>query len=103
MTILLLGLALLDEISGGALTAVISVEVSGHESASTAELVWAGLSESLDLLVGIDLVVLQHSELNLLVLVLNLLWLGVNSLLLLLTTTDHWDSNIEGALLRGII
>jgi hypothetical protein len=37
------------------------------------------------------------------VLVLNLLWLGVNSLLLLLTTTDHWDSNIEGALLRGII
>ena len=97
VTILLL-VALLNEISGGALTAVVSVEVSSHEGACTAELVWARLSKSLDLLVGVDLVVLQNSELYLLVLVLNLLWLGVNSLLLLLTTSDHWNNNVDCAI-----
>jgi hypothetical protein len=34
------------------------------------------------------------------VLVLDLLGLRVNSLLLLLTTSDHGDGNIESALLR---
>ena len=73
----------------------------GHESASTAEFVGAGLSETLDLVVGVDLVVLQDGELNLLVLVLDLLGLGVDSLLLLLATTNHGDDNIEGALLQN--
>ncbi len=73
--------------------------MSGHEDAGSTELVGARLSEALNLIVGVDLVVLQNSELDLLVLVLDLLGLGVNSLLLLLTTSDHWDRNIEGALL----
>ena len=74
--------------------------MSGHESTGTAKLMRAGLSESLNLLIGIDLVVLQHSKLDLLVLVLNLLWFGINSLLLLLTTTNHWDSYVEGTFLE---
>ena len=92
--------AFLDEVSGGALAAVVTVEVSGHEDASSTELVRASLSEALNLVVGVDLVVLQDGELDLLVLVLDLLGLRVNSLLLLLTTSDHGDGNIESALLR---
>ena len=92
---------LLDQVGGRALSAVVAVEVSGHEGAGSAELMRAGLSEALDLVVRVDLVVLKDGELDLLVLVANLLGLGVNSLLLLLSTTDHGDGNIEGALLWG--
>ena len=60
---------------------------------------WASLSEALNLVVGINLVVLQDGELDLLVLVWDLLWGSVGSLLLLLATTDHWNDNIEGAFL----
>lgn len=91
--------ALLDEVSGRALSAVVAVEVSGHESAGTAKLMGACLSEALNLIVRVNLVVLQNSELDLLVLVLDLLGLSEDSLLLLLTTSNHGDGNIEGTLL----
>ena len=77
--------------------------MSSHEGTGTAELVWASLSEALDIVVGVDLVVLKDGELDLLMLMLDLLGVGVSSLLLLLTTTDHWDGNIEGAFLGSEI
>ena len=77
--------------------------MGGHESSGTAQLVWAGLSEALDLLVSVDLVVLQDSELNLLVLMGNLFRGSVGSLLLLLTTSNHGNGNIEGAVLILIL
>ena len=60
----------------------------------------ASLSETLDLVVGVNLVVLQDSELDLLVLVADLLGLGVSSLLLLLTTSNHRNGQVDSALLR---
>merc|ERR550537_792744 len=80
----LLLVILLDEVGEGALTAVVAVVVHGHEDARAAHLVRALLAELGHLVVAVDLVVLEHSKLDLLVLVLDLLRLGVHLLLALL-------------------
>lgn len=67
-----------------ALSAVLAVEVVGHEDTGTARLVGALASQARDLAVAVDLVVLQHSQLHLLLLVLDLLGGGVVLLLALL-------------------
>ena len=54
----------------------------------------------MNLVVGINLVVLENRKLHLLVLVLNLLGLSVSSLLLLLTTSDHGGGEIESTFLN---
>lgn len=70
-----------------ALTTVVSVLVVSQEDTSTT--VATLLSQLGDLTFTVNLEVAQDSQLDLLVLVLDLLWSGVNLLLSLLTTTSQ--------------
>ena len=59
----------------------------------------AFLAETLDLVVSVNSVELQDAELDVLVLVADLLWLGVGFLLvLLLTGTEKFQGGIDGGL-----
>jgi hypothetical protein len=60
-------------------------------------------AETLDLSIAIDLVVLEHSQLGLLALVLDLLWGGVDLLLAFLTTTTQAEHQVEGRLLLDVV
>merc|ERR1719238_2284540 len=79
--------ALLNEISQVAFAAVVAVLVHGHEDTRTANLMGAFTPQSGDLVVGVDFVELEDSELHLLPLVLDLLGLGVSLLLTLLASS----------------
>ena len=90
-----------------ALAAVVTVEMHGHEGAGTA-LLGALLPQASDLARGlIHLVVLEHSELDLLVLALDLLRLGVHLLLTLLASADKLkvaaghDGQISSVCIKG--
>merc|ERR1712000_393749 len=61
------------------------------------------LSKTLDLAIRVDLVVLEHSQLGLLALVLDLLGGGVDLLLALLGTTTQAEDQVEGALLLDVV
>ena len=91
---------LLVDIGESAETTVVSVKVLGHEDTWALR---ADLSKSLDVTISVDLVVLQGSELNLLMHVLNLLWLGVGLLLTLLTTTTKTEHQVQGRLLLNVV
>lgn len=60
-------------------------------------------SQSLDVAIVADLVVLKDSQLGLLALVLDLLGGGVNLLLALLGTTTQAQHQVEGALLLDVV
>merc|ERR1719473_193820 len=92
-------LTLLDHVGEGALPAVVPVEVHGHEDTRAAELVRALLPEPLDLVVRVHLVELQHCELHLLPLVLDLLRLGVGLLLALLRAAVEAERQEDRGLL----
>merc|ERR1719265_375927 len=92
-------ISLLDEVGKVALATIVAVEVHGHEDSRAAELVRALAAETCDLVIGIDLVELQHSEFDLLALVLDLLWLGVSFLFALLATTGELRGHEEGGLI----
>ncbi|KAH3670395.1 hypothetical protein OGAPHI_000910 [Ogataea philodendri] len=64
---------------------------------------WTLSSGSLNLSVVVNGVVRQHSELDLLVLVLDLLWGGVDLLLSLLTTTSESQHQVQGRLLLDVV
>ena len=83
------------------LTTVLSVWVVGHEDTSTTG--WALSSQSLDLSVVVNLVVGQDSQLVLSVLVLDLLWGGVDLLLSLLTTTSQSKNQVKSGLLLDVV
>lgn len=70
-----------------ATTTVLAVMHGSHENTCTAVGSWALSPETLDLSITIDLVVLEHSQLGLLALVLDLLGGGVHLLLALLSAT----------------
>merc|ERR1712216_707605 len=91
---------LLVDIGESAETTVVSVKVLGHEDTWALR---ADLSKSLHVTVSVDLVVLQGSELDLLVDVLDLLWLGVGLLLTLLTTTTKTEHQVQGRLLLDVV
>ena len=59
--------------------------------------------QTLDLTIAVDLVVLEHSQLGLLALVLDLLGSGVDLLLALLATTAQAEHQVEGALLLDVV
>jgi len=61
-----------------ALAAVVTVEVSGHKHSSTTLRRRALLLQTLDLAIVVHLVVLEHAEFHLLVLVFDLLGLRVH-------------------------
>lgn len=94
---------LLEDVSQTAATAVLTVVVHGHEDTSTASLVGALTTETGDLSVVVDLVVLEDRQLDLLPLVLDLLGGGVGLLLALLTTTTETEDEVEGGLLLDVV
>lgn len=83
------------------LTTVLSVRVVSHEDTSTT--VRTLSSQSLDLTVVVNLVVGQDSQLVLSVLVLDLLWGGVDLLLSLLTTTSQSQHQVKSGLLLDVV
>ena len=87
------GSAALDHVRDVALAAVDAVKVLGHEGRRAA--LRAGLPEALDLAAVVDLEELEHSELDLAVLVLLLLGLGVRLLLALLASSEQREGAVE--------
>jgi hypothetical protein len=69
--------ALLEDVGKVAAAAVLAVLHGGHEDTGTALLAGALAAKTLDLAIAVDLVVLEHSELGLLALVLDLLRPGM--------------------------
>ena len=86
-----------------ALATVLSIMHGSHEDTSTALLGGALSPQSLDFAIAIHLVVLEHSELGLLALVLDLLGCGVDLLLALLGTTTETKDEMEGRLLLDVV
>ena len=85
------------------LTTVLSVLHVSHEDTSTTGDRWTLSSQSLDLSVVVNLVVGQHSQLVLSVLVLDLLWGGVDLLLSLLTTTSQSQHQVQSRFLLDVV
>mmetsp|Transcript_27776 Transcript_27776/g.47034 ORF Transcript_27776/g.47034 Transcript_27776/m.47034 type:complete len:205 (+) Transcript_27776:165-779(+) len=97
-------LILLENVSQSALSAVLTVLVSSHEDTSTT--VWVGAlhTSAGDHTTIVHLVELQHGQRHLLLLMLDLLWLGVVLLLLLLTTTTTQPQHqVQSALLLNVV
>lgn len=80
---------LLGDVGKAALSAVVTAFMIGHEDASTASISRAFTSQSLDLAIGINLVILENCKLDSLMLMLDLLGLSVGLLLTFLTTTKE--------------
>lgn len=64
---------------------------------------WALSAKTLDLSITINLVVLEHGQLGLLALVLDLLWCSVDLLLTLLRTASQTQDKMEGRLLLDVV
>jgi len=79
------------------------IKMIGHEGSCPALLVRALLPKPLDLARVIDLVILQNSELHLLLLVLELLGLRVRLLLSLLSTSPQSQDQMQGRFLLDIV
>merc|ERR1719420_270557 len=72
-----------------ALSTIVAVEVHCHEDTRSTALMRALATETRDLVIGVDLVELEHRKLDLFALVLDLLWLGVSLLFALLSATGQ--------------
>merc|ERR1719410_2949391 len=79
----------LDEVREVALAAVVPIEMHGHKDTRAAQLMGTFTAQPGNLVVGVNLVELEHGEFHLLTLMLDLLWLGVCLLFALLATTWH--------------
>merc|ERR550537_1714241 len=90
-----LAVTFLDEVGQVALAAVVAVEVHGHEDTRPAELVRALPAQARHLVVRVHLVELEHCQLHLLPLVLDLLRLSVGLLLALLATAGELQRQEE--------
>lgn len=113
-----------EAVRQAALAAVVTVKVAGHEHAGAALVSWTLATQTVDLAVFIHLqkykrwdsrktqqsdilmprhcahlVVLEHSQLDLLSLVLVLLWSGVRLLLPLFSTTTKSEHQVQRRLL----
>merc|ERR1719312_2050547 len=96
-------LRLIEDVGEAALSAVLPVEVRSHEDASPTLLCRALTAQPVDLPVVIHLVVLEHSELNFAVLVLDLLGGGIILLLPLLATSTKPQHQVEGGFFLDVI
>ena len=90
----------LENVGESALSAVLAVEVGGHEDAGTALLGGAFTPQALDLAVVVHLVVFKHGQLDFLVLMLDLLGGGVVLLLALLAATAKAEDQVQGGLCK---
>merc|ERR1719309_1396561 len=97
----LLGLHLVDQVGESALSAVLAVLVVSHEDATTTVLTGALAPQPSNLALVADLVILQGSKLDLLMLVLDLLGSGVVLLLALLATTPQAEDQVKGRFCEG--
>ena len=94
---------LVEDIGEATLSTVLAVEVSGHEHSCTALLSAALAPQAVDLAVVIDLVVLQHRELDLPLLVLDLLGGGVILLLPLLGSSPQSENQVESRFFLDVV
>merc|ERR1739838_613202 len=94
---------LVEDVGQVAATAVLAVVHGSHEDTSTALGLGALAAETLDLAIAVNLVVLEHGELGLLALVLDLLGGGVDLLLPLLTSTTQAEHQVESRLLLDVV
>lgn len=86
-----------------AFTAVVTIFVGGHEDSGTAGLAGALATQTVDLTVFVDLVVLEDGEFDLLPLVLDLLGGGVILLLALLGATTETQHQMKRRLLLDVV
>ena len=96
-------LGLVEHVGQVAATTVLTVVHGGHEDTSTALLGRALPPKTFDLAITIDLVILEHSQLGLLALVLDLLWCGVDLLLALLGTATKTEDEVKGRLFLDVV
>merc|ERR1719433_306645 len=96
-------LGLVEDVGESALAAVLTVEHGGHEDAGAALFSRALAPQTVDLPVVVDLVILQHGELDLPLLVLDLLGGGVVLLLPLLGSSPEPEDEVEGGLLLDVV
>merc|ERR1719430_1702738 len=99
----LLVLRLVEHVGEPALATVLTVEVGSHENSSTTLLSGTLTAETVDLAIVVNLVVLEDSQLDLPVLVLDLLGGGVVLLLPLLGTSSQPEDEMEGGLLLDLV
>jgi len=85
------------------LTAVLAIEVLGHEDTSTASFTGAFLIKTGNLTVIVDTVVFKDRKGDLLALMLNLLGSGVSLLLLLFGTTTETENQMESRFLLDVV
>merc|ERR1719450_1618933 len=85
------------------LAAVLTVEMSSHKNSSSTLLSGALAPQPVDLAIVVHLVVLQHSQFNLAVLVLDFLRCSVILLLTLLRTTPEPKHKMQGALFLNVV
>ena len=83
--------------------AVLTIVHGRHEDTSTARLARALPPQTLDLAIAVDLVVLEHGELGLLALMLDLLRGGVDLLLALLGAAAQTQDEMERGLLLDVV
>ena len=88
-------LRLVEDVGESALAAVLTVEVSGHEDSGSALLGGTLASQTVDLPVVVHLVILQHGQLHLPVLVLDLLGGRVILLLAFLGSSSQSEDKME--------
>ena len=84
-------------------TTVLSVFHVSHEDTGTTGWSWTFSSQSFNVTFVVDFVVGQNSQLVFSVLVLDLLWSGVNLLLSLLTTTSQSQDQVQRRFLLDVV
>lgn len=92
-----------EAVSQTTLATVMSVKMASHENSSTTLIRWTLSTKATNFAIFIHLIVLQHSQLNLLSLMLILLGSGVGLLLPLLSTTTKSQHKMKGGLLLDVV
>ena len=92
---------LLNQVGEATLSAILPVLVVGHEDTATTILAGTLSPQTGDLSLVTDLVILQSSKLNFLMLVLDLLGSGVILLLALLAATTKAKDQVQGGLCKA--
>jgi hypothetical protein len=96
-------LGLIKDVGKVTFAAVLSVVHRRHKDSSTTLRRRTFPPQTLDLPVAIHLVVLQHGQLGLLALMLDLLGCGVDLLLALLGTTTESEDEMESRFLLDVV
>lgn len=92
-----------EAVSQTTLATVMPVKVATHENSSTTFIRRTFPTKSADFAIFIHLIVFQHSQLDLLPLMLVLLWGGVRLLLPFLSATTKSQHEMESGLLLNVV